>query len=128
MNDDKLLEDNVERSNGFFTWVQTFTKKIVTITFFLFVIFQLFELLMILLQYTRGDLMYLDTFITETNETFRVVIGGYIIKAACENTVKIICSLIQSRLHIRYCDNDEVDDSDAIDLDYTDYSTEEVEP
>lgn len=99
MDNETIVNDNMGRSNKFFTWIQTFTKKIVTVTFILFVLFQIFTLLMILMESTRGELMYLDTFITESNETFRIVIGGYIVKAACENTVKIIGSLIQSHLH-----------------------------
>lgn len=37
-----------------------------------------------------ADTTALATLISETNETFRVVIGGYLIKAGVENATKII--------------------------------------
>lgn len=104
------IENNIEKSNKFFNWIQTFTKKIVTITFVLFVVFQLFNLLLIFMEYQRGSLLFLDTFITESNETFRVVIGGYIVKAACENTIKIITSLISSYLNKKYQEDVSISD------------------
>lgn len=103
---DNLIENNLNNSNKFFTWVQTFTKKIVTVTFFMFVLLQVFDLILIYMEYRNGQLMYLDTFITESNETFRVVIGGYIVKAACENTVKIISGIISKYMSRKYNQED----------------------
>lgn len=101
-NTDSIAETTIENNKKFLNWVQTFTKKIVTITFILFVVLQLFNLYLIYMEYKSGELMYLDTLITESNETFRVVIGGYIVKAACENTVKIICSIVSHYLGNKY--------------------------
>ena len=82
---EKIISEN----KSFIQWVQEYSKKIVTITFVLFVIIEFVSLLMILLEYIRiGDSVHLDILIQEANLTFRDVIGGYIIKAAMENVSK----------------------------------------
>ena len=83
--------DQAAKSNiKFFQWIQEFSKKIVTVTFWIFVIGEIISIGLIIFAYHQmGELMFLDTFIMENNQTFRDVIGGYIIKAACENTIKI---------------------------------------
>ena len=96
-------EDIVESSTSFFKWTQEFTKKIVTIAFIIFVLVNAFVLSILLLSYlTTGELQYLDILISESNQTFRDVIGGYIIKAATENIVKISGSIIDRLLDIKY--------------------------
>lgn len=109
---ENMINDSINNSNKFFNWVQSFTKKIVTVTFLLFVIFQIFNLILIYMEYRNGELMYLDTFITESNETFRVVIGGYIVKAACENTVKIISSIITKYMNYKYNQSDDIEEEE----------------
>lgn len=82
---EKIISEN----KSFIQWVQEYSKKIVTITFILFVIIEFVSLLMILIEYIRiGDSVHLDILIQEANLTFREVIGGYIIKAAMENVSK----------------------------------------
>lgn len=99
-------EDIVESSTSFFKWTQEFTKKIVTIAFIIFVLVNVFVLAILLLSYlTTGELQYLDILISESNQTFRDVIGGYIIKAATENIVKISGSIIDRLLDIKYKSN-----------------------
>jgi len=39
-----------------------------------------------------GNTAAITTLITESNETFRVVVGGYLIKAGIENACKIVTS------------------------------------
>ena len=39
--------------------------------------------------------MFIDTIITEANQTFRDVIGGYILKAATENISKGLCMIME---------------------------------
>lgn len=118
---EKQLSNN---SNSFFIWIQEFSKKIVSITFFIYVIINIFVLAMLCLQYyNSGELGYIDTIIAETNQTFRDVIGGYIIKAATENAIKIAGSVITKymdyRLYKKYgietdCnDEDEIPDEEA---------------
>lgn len=83
---DNIAKDNVK----FFKWIQEYTKKIITLTFILYLVINLFILFMISITYFHsGDIQSLDTLISEINITFRDVIGGYIIKAAAENAIKI---------------------------------------
>ena len=84
------VEEAAKSNMKFFQWIQEFSKKIVTITFYIFVIGEIVSIgLIFLAYYQMGELMFVDTFIMENNQTFRDVIGGYIIKAACENAIKI---------------------------------------
>ena len=100
MSDDITDDKMVDKSKTFVNWIQEFSKKIVAITFIIFVIINIFILLLILSAYiTSGELYYLDTLISEANLTFREVIGGYIIKAATENAIKIAGSIV-----IKYLD------------------------
>lgn len=46
--------------------------------------------------------MYFNTFVTEVHTTFRDVIGGYIIKAAMENVLKIGGSYIERIFEVKY--------------------------
>lgn len=103
----KRLTDNVfvDDSKAFFHWLQEFSKKIVTVTFIIFVIVNIYILIMVYLSFLNsGDVLYLDTLITETNETFRNVIGGYIIKAATENIIKIGGSYVKDILDKKLSD------------------------
>ena len=89
-NMDKVNEDN----GKFMTWVQTFSKKIVTVFSFLYVIIVIVMVSMLVYELRVGYTDGLSTMITEINETFRVVIGGYLIKAAVENGFKITGSYL----------------------------------
>ena len=80
---------SVENTKKYFTWVQEFSKKIVFAIFVIYVITAIFMLAMVFLSYQQGNISGIDTLITETNETFRQIVGGYIIKSAIENAVKI---------------------------------------
>lgn len=92
-------EEASKRTISFFNWIQEFSKKIITITFYIFVIINIYVLVIIWLAYNNsGDTLYLDTLISETHLTFREVIGGYFIKAATENALKIAGSIIESFL------------------------------
>ena len=84
------VEDAANSNVKFFQWIQEFSKKIVTITFYMYAAGEVVSIALIILAYHQmGELMFVDTFIMENSQTFRDVIGGYIIKAACENTIKI---------------------------------------
>lgn len=96
---DSNIQDVAKSNMKFFQWVQEYSKKIVTITFYIFVIGEILCLGLILLAYYQmGELMFVDTFIMENNQTFRDVIGGYIIKAACENAIKIAGGVVDRYL------------------------------
>ena len=90
--DEKSLEQeikNVEKSKKYIIWVQEFSKKIVVVTFLLYLATSIFSALLVYWSFKAGMISGIDTLITETNNTFRDVIGGYIIKSAIENAVKI---------------------------------------
>lgn len=89
---DSTLEDDikqVEESKNYISWIQSFSKKIVTITFLLYLLLNLVILIVSLFQVHIGGAPSFDTIYSEINETFRVVIGGYLIKAGIENAFKI---------------------------------------
>ena len=104
--DSSLLEKSnygIQSSVSMFNWAMEFTKKIVTITFVIFVITNVFVLCIIFAEYySMGVVEYLDTLITETHTTFRDVIGGYIIKASMENVSKIGFSVLSQYLEVKY--------------------------
>lgn len=89
-NDFMSRDEGIQKQIGFMSWIQEFTKKIVSITFIIFILSNVFYLVMLLAQFsTSASITYIDTFITEMHQTFRDVIGGYIVKAAAENVIKI---------------------------------------
>ena len=71
-------------------WLWEFSKKIVVGLFVIYVLTYLFSWSLILLSGMYGwNITFLDTLISETNSTFKVVIGGYLIKSMTENVIKI---------------------------------------
>lgn len=74
-------------------WIWEFSKKVVLITAALYFVSFAYAMVMCskAIQLTM-DTTALSTLITEANETFRVVVGGYMIKAGVENAAKIITS------------------------------------
>lgn len=71
-------------------WLWEFSKKIVVGLFVIYVLTYLFSWTLILLSGMYGwNITFLDTLISETNSTFKVVIGGYLIKSMAENVIKI---------------------------------------
>ena len=80
--------DRIEEAKDYISWIQSFSKKIVTITFVLYVIVTIVIMILVAMQTTMGG-GDINTIYTEINETFRIVIGGYLIKAGVENTFKI---------------------------------------
>lgn len=86
----QLLEDikkNQEASN-YITWIQSFSKKIVSITFVMYLIITVVVLAILIINTKAGNGDISNVY-SEINETFRVVIGGYLIKAGIENAFKI---------------------------------------
>ena len=94
----------VKEAVKFMSWSQEFTKKIVSIYFFIFVISNILFLGVASVAFfqTGGEMMYFNTFVTEVHTTFRDVIGGYIIKAAMENVLKIGGSYIERIFEVKY--------------------------
>lgn len=109
----------VEKRLGFFSWIQEFSKKIVVISFCIYILMDIISLAMVILAYINtGDLMFIDTIITEANQTFRDVIGGYILKAATENISKGICEILEKFLIYKdNKNNTDIDSSNSDDED-----------
>ena len=113
----ELAAGNLEINKSgrkFFQWIQEFSKKIVTITFVIFVIINIYSLVLVTFSYfTTYDLTTLSVLLTETHTTFRDVIGGYIIKAAAENSIKIIGSIIDKYYENKYASVPATDSEDT---------------
>lgn len=80
-----------KRYNNAGRWLWEFSKRVVVVMAALY--FLSFIYAMVTCCYAiqlAADTTALGTLITETNETFRVVVGGYMIKAGVENATKII--------------------------------------
>lgn len=74
-------------------WIWEFSKKVVVTTTVLYFVSFLYALLVCYRAITlTGDASVVGTLITEINETFRVVVGGYLVKAGVENGCKIVTS------------------------------------
>lgn len=96
---EKTLNKQIEMLN----WLQEFSKKIVAVTFVIFVIVHLYILVLFAISFfTTGDLEDVTTLLSETHITFRQVIGGYIIKSACENVPKVVGGIFEKYLGIKY--------------------------
>lgn len=99
MNAKKTLDQQL----GMLHWLQEFSKKIVAVTFVIFVIIHIYILVIFTISFfSTGNLEDVTTLLTETHITFRQVIGGYIIKAACENLPKIVGGVFEKYLGIKY--------------------------
>lgn len=67
-------------------WLWEFSKRVVVITAVLYFISCAYALIICAIW---KDTATIGTLISEANETFRVVVGGYMIKAGVENALKI---------------------------------------
>lgn len=98
-----MVKEKTKKSLNFLSWVQEFTKKIVVVIFILYVIANIIFLGIGVMSWLQngGELMYFTTLISEINSTFRNIIGGYIVKAAVENAIKISGGIIEKILDSR---------------------------
>lgn len=100
----KDIEQKAEKSMKFFHWIQEYTKKIVTITFILFVLANMIFLGLGIMSYINsgGEMGYFNALVSEFHQTFREVIGGYIIKAGVENVLKISSGIVEKVLYVKF--------------------------
>ena len=81
---------SVEKSKKTVIWMQEFSKRVVSVIFLIYVAVTIFSSFMIYLSMkVTGDASMVNLLLTETNSTFKDIVGGYIIKAAIENAFKI---------------------------------------
>ena len=72
-----------------FKWSLSFTKKVVTLVTILWTIQLVYSAIMIWFAVnTQGNFSYLDTFITDNGETFRLIVGANIVSKTIENVFK----------------------------------------
>lgn len=83
---DQVVIDKQKRN---IIWIQEFSKKIVTLVSILYVGITIYFGIVVSMSFQTGYVSGIDTFISEMNNTFRDIIGGYIVKSAVENVVKI---------------------------------------
>ena len=91
-NDKEIQTDiqSVEKSKKTVIWMQEFSKRVVSVIFLIYVAVTIFSSFMIYLSMkVTGDASMVNLLLTETNSTFKDIVGGYIIKAAIENAFKI---------------------------------------
>lgn len=94
-------------------WLWEFSKKIVVGLFVIYILTYIFSWILILLSGIYGwNVTFLDTLIIETNSTFKIVIGGYLIKSMAENVIKI-----KNTTSTTSSDDEVVDENETIDED-----------
>ena len=70
-------------------WSLSFTKKVIVIVTILWILQLTYSAIMILYAVkTQGNFSYLDTFISDNGETFRLIVGTNIISKTIENVFK----------------------------------------
>ena len=70
-------------------WSLTFTKKVVVFVTFVWFIQVVFSAIMMWYAVqTTGNFSYLDTFISDNGETFRLIVGVNIVSKTLENVFK----------------------------------------
>ena len=78
-NDNKVL----------YSWIWEFSKKVVFAIFLIYICNYIICWTASFLCGIKGwNIPYIDTFITSTNETTQIVLGGYLIKAMLENVFR----------------------------------------
>ena len=88
----KSYEDDlkdIEKTKKNFLWVQEFSKKIIVATFLIYLVYNAISMLILLHSACCGTITGFETLTTEINETFRLIVGGYLVKAGLENITKI---------------------------------------
>lgn len=84
-----MKENMKENLKKMFKWSLTFTKKVITLVTVLWAIQLIFSAVLIWYAVqTQGNFSYLDTFITDNGESFRLLVGVNIVSKTIENVFK----------------------------------------
>lgn len=76
--------------NNTYSWLLEFSKKVVFVIFLIYIINYIVCWVASFICGLKGwNIPYIDTFITSTNETTQIVLGGYLFKAMAENIIKV---------------------------------------
>lgn len=101
--DDSNFDKMISNSTELVDFAISFTKTVVRISFVLFVVVNLYILIMTTIHYFQtNELLFIDTLITESYGMLRDVIAAYIIKAATENSLRIAFSVLSDYLNKKY--------------------------
>ena len=115
--DDNEKNKSVDKGFKFFNWTLSFTKTVVQIAFIIFILANLFIMGMIIWHNIRtGELYSMDTYIDRVYEMFIAVIGGYIIKSAVENSIRISFSVINDYLEKKLQIQIDKDNTETLDV------------
>lgn len=85
VDDDKVI--NKTKKN--FLWVQEFSKKVIVALLIIYVLYFAACVYFLYKMLMAENITGFETLTTEINETFRFIVGGYLIKAGIENVSKI---------------------------------------
>lgn len=78
-----------KKNKVFMVWTLTFTKKVVILVTVLWALQIIYSAVMIGFSvYAQGNFSYLDTFIGDCGETFRLIVGMNIVSKTIENVFK----------------------------------------
>ena len=73
----------------YFLWTLTFTKKLIIACTAIWAFCVFYSAIMILFAVIKvGDFSFLDTFISDNGETFRIIVGANLISKTVENVFK----------------------------------------
>lgn len=76
--------------NNTYSWLLEFSKKVVFVIFLIYITNYIVCWVASFICGLKGwNIPYIDTFITSTNETTQIVLGGYLFKAMAENIIKV---------------------------------------
>lgn len=87
----KKIDDNqaLDKTKKNFLWVQEFSKKVIVVLLLIYIIYFFGSMVALFKMILEGNVIGFETITTEINETFRFIVGGYLIKAGLENITKI---------------------------------------
>ena len=85
-----------------FDWLIEFSKKVVFGSFILYLASIVFIMVILYINNKAGNTTGFELFISETNTTFKIVVGGYVIKATMENILKIGGAKYQELVKIKH--------------------------
>ena len=72
-----------------YSWMWEFSKKVVVAIFLIYILNYIICWTASFICGIKGwNIPYIDTFITSTNDTTQIVLGGYFVKAMAENVIR----------------------------------------
>ena len=84
----KMIDNNND-SKIAYSWMWEFSKKVVIAIFLIYIFnYIICWTASFLCGIYNWNIPYIDTFITSTNDTTQIVLGGYFVKAMAENVIK----------------------------------------